>query len=342
MIKRLGLLLVVVVLTASACADAGSTGEDAAGASPSSTAVVTPSQAGMTSMPVPQVTTTSPEPVTTTSSPTTTITNSAESDVSIVLRNAFAESAAVSSGRMEGSIEMIGAGTDSAVPNLVFSFGGAFDNVSGDFSFFLDMSGVIDATSDEIPPELAGMFDEMEVRQIGETSYVKFGLFNQFLGGTTPWISMPADESDPTAGFATAPANPSEILESFESAGATVEAVGPETVNGVETTRYRAMFDMESLLANATPEELEKLEAQGPLPVDVMPMDVWISEDGLVVRFVMEIDGDSVEVDPVDSFDRMTMQYDMFDLNQPVVIEVPPESDITDVADLEAVFGFDV
>ncbi len=340
MIKRFGLLLVVVVLVASACADAGTTGDDGAAASPSSTVAVAPAEGTTTS--TPQDAATSTAAPTTTESPTTTAANTGEADKSVVLQKAFVESAAVSSGRMEGSIEVTGAGTDSDVPNLVFTFGGAFDNESGDFSFFIDMSGMIDASSDEIPPELAGMFDEMEIRQIGDTSYVKFAFFNQFLGGTTPWISMPADASDPTGGFATAPGNPSEILESFESAGAAVEVVGMETVNGVETTRYRAIFDMESLLENATPEELEKLEAQGPLPGDVMPMDVWISDDGLVVRFVMEIDGDSVDVDPADSFDRMIMQYDMFDLNEPVVIEAPPAEDVTDVADLEASFGFDV
>jgi hypothetical protein len=257
------------------------------------------------------------------------------------LRAAFVASADVTSGRMEGSIEVTGLDPSQGITEMVIPFGGAFDNASGDFSFYMDMSGIA-AADEEIPPEFADLFGEMEVRQIGDIAYVKFGFFNMFLGAETPWIAMPADESDPTGGFTmTSPGNPSEILGSFEDAGATVEVIGTETVNGVNATHYRAVFDMEALLAQATPEERERLEAQGPIPTDSMPMDVWISDDGLVVRFIMEIDGDSVDAEPGESFDRMLMRYDMFDLNSGVVIEPPPPSEVTNIEDLEFSFDFE-
>jgi hypothetical protein len=180
------------------------------------------------------------------------------------------------------------------------------------------------------------------VEKRSRTSYVKFGFFNMFLGAETPWIAMPADESDPTGGFSmTSPGNPSEILGSFEEAGATVEVIGTEAVNGVNTTHYRAVFDMETLLAEATAEERAQLEAQGPLPLDALPMDVWISGDGLVIRFIMEIDGGSVEAAPGEAFGHMVMRYDMFDLNAGVVIEPPPPEEVTHVDDLEMAFGFE-
>jgi hypothetical protein len=243
---------------------------------------------------------------------------------------------------MEGSIEVSGLDPSQGLTEMVIPFGGAFDNASGDSSFYMDMSGVAAAGGEEIPPELAELFGEMEVRQIGDTSYVKFGFFNIFLGAETSWIAMPADENDPTGGFsATSPGNPSEILGSFEDAGADVEVIGTEVVNGINARHYRAVFDMETLIAEATPEERAALEAQGPLPVDVMPMDVWISDDGLVIRFTMEIDGDSVETEPGESFGHMLMRYDMFDLNGNVAIEPPPPEEVTHVDDLEMDFGFD-
>jgi hypothetical protein len=55
----------------------------------------------------------------------------------------------------------------------------------------------------------------------------------------------------------------------------------------------------------------------------------------------MEIDGDSVDVDPGESFGHMLMRYDMFDLNSNVVIEPPPAEDVTHVDDLEMAFGFE-
>jgi hypothetical protein len=244
---------------------------------------------------------------------------------------------------MEGAIEMTGLDPSQGFTEMTIPFGGAFDNASGDFSFYMDMSGIAAAAGDEIPAEFGDLFGDMEVRQIGEISYVKFPFFSMFLGAETPWISMPADEGDPTGGFTmTSPGNPSEILGSFEDAGATVEVIGSESVNGVDATHYRVVFDTESLLAEATPEERAELEAQGPIPIDELPMDVWISEDGLVVRFIMEIDGDSVETEPGESFGHMSMRYDMFELNSGVVIDPPPSSEVTDVEDLEFSFDFDL
>ncbi len=326
--KRISMTIAVLVLAVSACADGGS------GVYESSVAASTSTAATVVN-----------ESTTTSSVPATTTTVEKASDVPEVsaLRAAFAASAEVTSGRMEGSIEVTGLDPSQGITEMVIPFGGAFDNASGDSSFYMDMSGLAAAGGEEIPAEFADLFGEMDVRQIGDTVYVKFPFFNMFLGAETPWIAMPADESDPTAGFSmTSPGNPSEILGSFDEAGATVEVIGSEAVNGVDTTHYRAVFDMEALLADATPAERERLEAQGPLPTDVMPMDVWISDVGLVVRFVMEIDGDSVETDPGESFDHMLMRYDMFDLNTGVVIEPPPPGDVTHIDDLESPFGFEL
>jgi len=324
--RRISFMFAALVLVVSACADGGGSAEDSVAngsdfVSGTTTAAPTPTEAPET---------------------TTTMDLRSESSEIQTLRAAFVASADVTSGRMEGSIEVTGLDPSQGITEMVIPFGGAFDNVSGDFSFYMDMSGVAAASKEDIPPEFADLFGELEVRQIGDIAYVKFPFFNVFLGAETPWIAMPADESDPTGGFTmTSPGNPSEILGSFEDAGATVEVIGTETINGVDTTHYRAVFDTEALLAQATAEERERLEAQGPFPADSMPMDVWISDDGLVVRFVMEIDGDSVDAEPGEGFDRMLMRYDLFDLNSRVTIDPPPSSEVTDVGNLEPSFGFE-
>jgi hypothetical protein len=339
MTRRFTTMFAILVLVVSACSSADGGGvETAAGDSgaSSTTAAPTSTSAAATSATTSPTTTEAP-------APTTTMGSSSESPEVTALRAAFAASAEITSGRMEGTIEVSGLDPSQGLTEMAIPFGGAFDNASGDSSFYMDMSGVAAAGGEEIPPELAELFGEMEVRQIGDTSYVKFGFFNMFLGAETSWIAMPADENDPTGGFSmTSPGNPSEILGSFEEAGAEVEVIGTEVVNGVNATHYRAVFDMETLIAQATPEERAELEAQGPLPTDVMPMDVWISDDGLVIRFIMEIDGDSVETTPGESFGHMLMRYDMFDLNSNIVIEPPPPEEVTHIDDLEMDFGFDV
>ena len=343
MTRRISMTFIVLLLVVSACAGTSSEGATATDNDPDSTATTVATVEGSASeSDTSESTTTLLSTTSIAAETTTTAPNDGESSDITAIRAAFAASADVTSGRMEGSIEVTGLDPSQGMTEMVLPFGGAFDNESGDFSFFMDMSGVADAAGEEIPAEFADLFGEMEVRQIGDVSYVKFPFFGMFLGADTPWISMPADESDPTGGFTmTSPGNPSEILGSFEDAGATVEVIGSESVNGVAATHYRVVFDTETLLAEATPEELEQLESHGPIPVDSLPMDVWISDDGLVVRFIMEIDGDSVESDPEETFGHMSMRYDMFELNSAITIEPPPPGEVTDVDDLEIAFGFD-
>ncbi len=343
--RRTGSVLAVLALTAAACAAGPTTAEtesaDAAGSAPGTGATTTTVAETTTTTIAAATTATTQAPAPTTT--TTTEAPVAPSEGLTTLQAAISQSAAVTSGRMEGIIQVTGLDAAEGPAELTIPFGGAFDNAAGNFSFYMDMSGIAAAAAEdgEITPELAELFGDMEVRQIGETAYLKFPLFTMLFGAETEWISMPADE-DATGGFVmTSPSNPSEILESFQDVGATVEVIGAETVNGVQATHYRAVFDMEALLAEATPEERARLEAQGPLPTDAMPMDLWISDAGHVVRFVMEIDGSAVEAAPGESFDRMLLQYDLFDLGESIVIEPPPAAEVTDLEDLEGSFGFD-
>jgi hypothetical protein len=333
--RSLAALVAVVAVLVAACG------------SPTSTTTIAAQPTTTSAEPVTSSTTSAPEPSTTAAPTTTGATtttgepseNASELDA---LHTAFAASAAITSGRMEGLIEMTGLDpSTTGLTELSMPFGGAFDNVSGNFSFYLDMSGLAAAAGDEMPPEFADLFGEMEVRQIGDRAYMRFAFLNMFLGAETEWIAMPADESGTaTQDFTmSSPSNPSEFLATFEDAGATVEVLGTETVNGVQATHYRAVFDTEALLASATPEERAKLEAQGPLPADFLPLDVWVSDEGLVVRFVMEIDGTGLATTPEESFDKMTMRYDLFDLNGDVTIEAPPVANTTDIEDLDG-FSF--
>ncbi len=343
MIRRTGPVLIAAALVAAACAAGPTTAEtEPAGSAPATSETTTTTVA-------PQTTTTDAAATTTTkqeAAPATTTTTGAPvaaTEELATLQAALAQSAEVTSGRMEGIIQISGLDASEGPTELTIPFGGSFDNAAGNFSFYMDMSGIAAAAAEdeEIPAEFAELFGDMEVRQIGDTAYLKFPLFTMLFGAETEWISMPADE-DATGGFvATSPSNPSEILESFQDVGATVEVIGVETVNGVQATHYRAVFDMEALLAEATPEERARLEAQGPLPADALPMDLWISEAGHVVRFVMEIDGTGVATAPGESFDRMLMQYDLFDLGEAIVIEPPPAAEVTDIEDLEGSFGFE-
>lgn len=286
--------------------------------------------------------TTVPEPTTTTV-PSTTTTVEASGTASLMAQlNADGE---ITSARVEGSIEMTGLDeSTTGLSEAVILFSSTFDTTTGNTSFLMDMSSLMGSVeADESDPFgglAAGMFSEMEFRQIGDTAYLKFPFLTAMMGSETEWVSMPADEGEAFASdFSTLPTDPNEIIETFDAQGASIEEVGTETVNGVTAIHYRITLDTEAMDLSAA-EEAE-LADSGVLAAGVIPMDIWISEDGYMVRMIMEIDGSGMAAAPEEQFETMTMRYDFFDINGDVVIEEPPADQVTPMEDLEGGFGFD-
>ena len=326
-------LLVALALVLAACGDGDS----------ADTTTAPPPEATTTTTDAPQTTTTTAAPATTTTTATeTTEAGGTDSAALEGIRAAFTQTSETLSGRMEGSFTITGMEGIPGGGEMAMPFAGAFAE-SGDFSFSLDMSGLAAQAGEEIPEEFAGLLGAMEVRQVGDTVYINFPFFTMFLGIETEWLSAPAEEGDAvTGGFGvTAPSNPADILDSFGDAEAEVEEIGRETVNGVEATHYRIVFDAEKLYEMASPEEKAEFEAQS-IPIAEVPMDVWITDDGIVTRFVMEIDGADVEAAEGESFESMVVTYDLFDFGADIVIEAPPADAVTDAEALGDFFNFDI
>lgn len=290
-----------------------------------------------------ETTTTAPDQSTTTTAAATTTAPEAEGESSL-LASLDAEST-ITSARVEGSFEMTGLDdSTTGVSEAVILFSSAFDTETGDSEFVMDMSSFMDSVEieedDPFADVAAGMFSEIAFRQIGDTAYVKFPFFTAMLGSETEWVSMPADEGDAFASdFETFPTDPSEIIENFDEEGASIEEVGADTVNGVEATHYRITLDPGAMDLSA--EEEAELADSGILTTGVIPMDIWISEEGYMTRMVMVIDGTGLDSASGEEFESMTMTYNVFDINAGVVIEEPPADQVTPMEDLEGAFDFD-
>jgi hypothetical protein len=327
--RRIRVALLCTALTLAGCG----TPQQEAGEDPAPTTIAAPVETTSTTM-----TTT-----TTTTHPATTTTAKAGDDTAASILASLKTGTTITSGRIEGSIEMSGLDQATAgVSEAVILFSTSFDTVSGNSSFLMDMSSLAGSIetdeSDPFSGLAAGMLGEMELRQIGDRVFLKFPFFTGMLGSDTDWVSMPADQGQEfTSGFDTMPTDPNEVLGDFADAGATVEDLGVETVNGVETTHYRISLDTEEM--DLTPTEEADLKASGLFVDGVIPLDLWISDDGFMVRMIMEIDGSGIDAPPEESFDTMTLRYDFFDMNGEVVIEEPPASQVTAIEDLE---GFDL
>lgn len=328
-IRTLLMLVVVLALVAAACA--GDTVEETTTTAASGGATTTETT----------TTTAAAETTTTTSAadPTTSSSCGGSSGGLASLQDALSRTRDATKGRMEGSISLAGV-PDLPGGSFAMPFSGAFDNEAGNFSFIIDMSFMASQFGEEIPPEAAGLIGEMEVRTIGDTSYIRFPFFSLFLGVQTEWIATPVEEGQSaTSGFGgSSPSNPADFLEFFEEASGTVEELGRETIRGVDTTHYLVVFDMKDLLANATPEERAEIEAEGLPPIDCLPMNLWISDDGLVNKYVIEMDGTDLDAAPDEEFESMVIDFEMYDYGSNIVIEAPPADQVTDMDSLD--FGF--
>jgi hypothetical protein len=274
-------------------------------------------------------------PGTTAAAETTAATAAATSGDAAQLQAALANATTSTSGRIEGSITL--SGMTGATGDVTMTFSGEFDS-AGNSSSIIDMSSLADAapTDETIPAGMSDLFGEMEIRTIGDTSYMRFGLFSM-MGVPTEWVSMPADEATSTAsGFGAGPTNPEDLMKAWGDASwSTVEKVGTETVRGVNTTHYRAVVDTAALMDAADAQAQSDLESLGALP-DSMPVDFWVGDDGNVYRMVMTFDGSS---DATAGFQSMTMTWEMYDQGADITIEAPPADQVTDGSDLAGMFS---
>lgn len=325
MVKKLAVIIFVCGLVASACAEGepmSSEGDETTTTASSATSTTLASS------------TTSGEPTTTTTTPPTAVVDSAFDELARRVTNA----PDLTSGRMDVTVSISGLEADATdLTEVSFGFSTAFDTEANVSSFVMDLASLADAMpTDEPGAEFMDAFaGTMEMRQIGDVAYVKMPFFTELLGIDTPWISMPADQGEGfTSDFSTVPSDPTEVMTAYEGADVTVEDLGSETVNGVETTHYRLTFDTTTWLDELTPGERSELEESGLLAEGVLPMEIWVAAEGHVVRLLLELDGSTLDLPPGEGFASMTMRYELSQIGQPVTVTAPPASEVTPVDEL--------
>lgn len=253
------------------------------------------------------------------------------------LQAALATSAEASPARVEGVMIFEGDGQTGEMPFTVIT-----DIATGNAQITMDFGAMMAGMGgEEVPPEMAQMFGDMEMRQIDDIVYLMFPFFTGLMGAETEWVSMPAEEGSDFAeemGSAAAPSNPASFLEAFAGAEGTVEELGTEDVRGISTTHYRVTVE-EGWQAALSPEELAELEEQGPLPETSFPLDLWVDRDGLVQRMSISMTADEADVELGGETGAVTMMFDFFDFGQSVTIEPPPADQVTSMEELEQAFG---
>jgi hypothetical protein len=170
----------------------------------------------------------------------------------------------------------------------------------------------------------------------------------------TVWVSMDPARLDPAAagqlgGFGTGTTDPSAFVGLFAGVF-DVRAKGEQELKGVSTTHYVGTIDLKKVLEGfsdiggkdvdaATKEQLaqavEQFESLGI--GQRLPFEIWIDEEGLPRKQRVTMDfGDLV---PGAEGASMDMTIELSDFGEPVDIEIPRRSEVTDVTETLAGAG---
>jgi hypothetical protein len=196
-----------------------------------------------------------------------------------------------------------------------------------------DLSDVLGAAG------LSGTSGSAELRFLQEGGdpvvYLSAPFLSSRLPGAPAWIRLDLQQASEAMGkdlnglLAQAGQNPAQVLDMLRASGEVVE-VGTETVNGESTTHYRATIDLAKAADQLGPDAqamLKRLSAAGA--PTTFPVDVWIGDDGLVRRVVLD---ESFSANGQSGGAKVTL--DLSDYGTPVDVTAPPSADTLDLTGL--------
>jgi hypothetical protein len=194
---------------------------------------------------------------------------------------------------------------------------------------------------------------EMEMILDDGVVYMRSPVFED---APTPWISMDPAKMDPAAagqfgGFGAGTTDPSAYAGLFAGVF-DVSASGEADIDGVATTRYVGTIDLKKVLEGfsevigedvdaETKEQLEAAVKQfEALGIDEkIPFEIWIDDEGFPRRQRITMDFGGLVPGSEDAVMDMTVDYSAF--GEPVKVEVPKASQVTDITDQMGGMGGD-
>jgi hypothetical protein len=159
-------------------------------------------------------------------------------------------------------------------------------------------------------PELASTFGDP-----GKWLLMRSEVFGDLLQGSASGTGMSA--------------SPTQQLDALKDASYQVNEIGPERVNGVVTTHYAALLDLDKVtdqLKSEVSGEFGDLVERSMDQVSSATVDVWIDGDGLIRR--------EIASEAMGSLGTFTMTIDFSHYGIRPNIQPPPSSQVFDVTPL--------
>jgi hypothetical protein len=240
-------------------------------------------------------------------------------------------SAATKSENAGGAKVALTVGVDSSKGSFSVSANGVLDEGQADVT--TDLSKVLAAAG------LPAGDGSVELRYLQENGdpvvYVNAPALSSMIPGGKSWVRLDLEQVAKGAGvdlnqmIAQAAQNPANVLDLLRSAGS-VQTVGTETVDGVQTTHYRATIDLSKaagLVGGPAQQAVQHLiDNGGP---STIPVDVWIGDDGLVRRVSID---DRITVSGQTA--SVKVQLDISDYGATANVTAPPSDQVFDVSGL--------
>jgi len=220
---------------------------------------------------------------------------------------------------------------ETAHMTMSMTFGGAEGEGEAEGSFPLEemsmeAEGDIDFAAEDASLEMTFFGQTMEMRIVDDTMYQRLPAMMRPPSLDAEWIGMPADAAGGMAFNPLAGPNPAgdDMIEMLRSVTGELEELGAAEINGHDAWGYRGVIDVAAAVEEMSDEE--RIEANiasgmlGSAGMEEMPVEIWITEDGLPLRMLMTMEEEALF--------SMSMQLDFTDYGAPVTIEAPPEADV--------------
>jgi hypothetical protein len=178
----------------------------------------------------------------------------------------------------------------------------------------------------------------MEARVDGPDVYLRGDVLARFTGGATRWLYFDRDNVSPAtrqlAATLSGPNDASLLLYYLLGADGPIEELGTEIIDGTDTTGYglsisldAALEVIEPALRDALQLNMIEMRANGIDPQ--FSGEAWLDGQNLVRRVRYEL-----ALSSVSGGGGMTLTADLSAFGEPVTVEVPDPSEVTNAEDV--------
>lgn len=180
---------------------------------------------------------------------------------------------------------------------------------------------------------------DMEMRLLDNTMYMKVPNMPG-VDKSKPWMKMDLDQLSGASGMDMSKMmeqnDPTKALEMLKDSG-DITSTEESEVNGVPATKYTIDVDVQKMMSQYGNGMDQMFDAQS-MKVKTLPVDVWISEEQLPLKFRMNMgelmnsamESSGQKMPKGMNFDNAHVSMTYSDWGEPVTIEAPPADQVSD------------